>query len=140
MQSQDWMQSPAHIQLTGFQQCPSRHAALSLIMRRSEWRSVSDWPLTCAGLMCATAGGRLAQKAIIALPAESSRADRNAILLSTTSYGGPLQKRESRAQRTRLASSDQTESGQTWPHLSPDRRADTWHGMQPLCTPAPPHI
>ena len=29
-------------------------------------------------------------RAIIALPAESPRADRNAILLSTTSYGGPL--------------------------------------------------
>src|SRR6218665_2871363 len=59
------MQSPAHIQLTGFQQCPSRHAALSLIMRRSEWRSVSDWALTCAALMCATAVERLARRAIM---------------------------------------------------------------------------
>src|SRR6218665_1871686 len=123
--AQNWMQSPAHIQLTGFQQCPSRHAALSSIMRRSEWRSVSDWALTCAALMCATAVGRLARRAIIVLPAESPRADRNAILLSTTSYGGPLQKRESRAQRNRLASSEQTGSGQTGPRLSPGRRADT---------------
>src|SRR6218665_1332261 len=134
------MQSPAHIQLTGFQQCPSRHAALSLITRRSEWQSVSDWALTCAALMCATAVGRLARKAIIASPAESPMADRNAILLSTTSYGGPLQKREARAQRNRLTSSEQTESDQTEPRLSSGRRADTWHGMQPLCTPAPPHI
>src|SRR6218665_418703 len=109
-------------------------------MRRSEVRSLSDWALTCAALMCATAAERLAQKAIIALPAESPRADRNAILLSTTSYGGPLQKRGAPAQRSRLASSEQTESGQTWPHFSSDRRANTWHGMQPLCIPAPPHI
>src|SRR6218665_1778871 len=134
------MQSLALIQLTGFQQCPSRHAALSLIMRRFEWRSVSDWALTCAVLMCATALGRLAWMAIIALPAERPRADRNAISLSTTSYGGPLQKRESRAQRNRLVSSEQMGSGQTGPRLFPGRRADTWHGMPPLCTPAPPHI
>src|SRR6218665_135025 len=134
------MQSLALIQLTGFQQCPSRHAVLSLIMRRSEWRSVSDWALTCAVLMCATAVGRFPQRAIIALPAESPRADRNAILLSTTSYGSPLQKWESRAQKNHLGSSEQTESGQTGPRLSPGRRADTWHGMQPLCIPVPPHI
>src|SRR6218665_1868200 len=127
------MQSPALIQLTDFQQCPSRHAAFSLIMRRSKWRSVSDWALTCAALMCATAVGRLTRKAIIALPAESPRAGRNAILLSTTSYGGPLQ-------RNRLASSQHTGNAQTEPPIFPGRRADTWHGMQPLCTPAPPHI
>src|SRR6218665_3278752 len=113
------MQSPALIQLTGFQQCPSRHAALSLIMRRSEWRSVSDWALTCAALLCAITVGRLARKAVIALPAESPRADRNAILLSTTSYGGPLQ------------NGSPEHKGTAWP-LQSRREASRWGHACPL--------
>src|SRR6218665_831785 len=55
---------------------------------------------------------------------------------------GPYKSPEHQGAACRLVCSEQTARDQTGPRLSSGLRANrpTWHGMQPLCTAAPPYM
>src|SRR6218665_1532637 len=107
--------------------------------RRLELRWASGWDSTCAAPMFVIAGRRWARRATMDLCAENPKADHNAILPSTTSYGGLSGRQGFQAPRSPWACSGRTAKGPTERRLYHGRMGDTWRGMLQWPTAAPPH-